>query len=205
MKSFKTYLTESVRSYHYHIKILGTPDKKWLDLFCYNLDTKFDAIDISEPKSTPIQKSPFGFTGAANDAVTIIKAEFRYPAIEPMIRQVAKLLNFDENRVRVVQAGFDDSINTEAEQYENQMSHTPVLTHTELEDNGKEASKEYANQYLDRIREQHKVEAHEMSYAGEKTKDAFDPFKAIPRKPIDNSSPLSYIKMPPKPKSGSSR
>lgn len=205
MTPFKKYLMESVRTYKYHVRILGAPDKKWLDLFCYNLDIKFDAVDISEPKTTVIQRNPAGFGNESNKPVTIIKMEVRYPVIDPMVKQLAKQLNYDENKVRLVQSDYDESREEEEQKYENQMSHTPVLTHTELEDNGKEASKAYANQYLDSIREQHGKPSHEMSYAAQKTKDAFDPFKAIPRKALDTNSPLSHVERFPKPKTGSGR
>ena len=131
MKTFRSYLAESVRTYKYKIKIAGTPDKNWCDLFCMNLQ-KFDPVKISEPRSTPIQKDPYGFPGLENESIQIIDVEFRYPAIEPMIKQMARLLGYDENKVRMIQADYDDSINGEVKQYENQMSHTPVLDHTDL-------------------------------------------------------------------------
>ena len=86
MRSLKQYIVESVHTYNYTIKIAGDVDKNWLDLFKYNLK-KFDPVNISEPKSTPIQKDPYGFPNLSNQSVTIIKAEFRYPANEPMIQQ----------------------------------------------------------------------------------------------------------------------
>ena len=85
MKSLKTYITESVHTYNCTIKIAGDVDKNFLDLFKYNL-SKFDPIDISAPKTTPIQKDPYGFPNLINESVTILKCKFRYPAIEPMIQ-----------------------------------------------------------------------------------------------------------------------
>ena len=79
---------ESVHTYNYTIKIAGQVDKNFLDMFKYNLN-KFDPVKIGEPKSTPIQKSPYGFPNLSNQSITIIKAEFRYPATEPMIQQIA--------------------------------------------------------------------------------------------------------------------
>ncbi len=49
---------ESVHTYDYTVKIAGQVDKNWLDMFKYNLK-KFDPIEMSEPKTTPIQKSPY--------------------------------------------------------------------------------------------------------------------------------------------------
>jgi len=101
MKSLKQYIVESVHTYNYTIKIAGDVDKSFIDLFKYNLK-KFDPVKISEPTSTPIQKDPYGFPNLSNQSVTIIKAEFRYPATEPMIQQIAQLLGYQVDMVRVV-------------------------------------------------------------------------------------------------------
>jgi hypothetical protein len=198
MKSFRQYLVESVRTYRYKIKIAGEPDKNWLDMFCYNLQ-KFDPVKISDPKSTPIQKDPYGFPDLKNEAITLIDVEFRYPAIEPMIKQVARLLNYDENLVRMIQANYDDSVNFEEEQYANQMEHSPVLTHEELEDNGKKASEEYGDQYFPRIFKDYKGD-NRVKMAGPQTAPAADMRKI----PGNDESPMSKINRPPKPETGGS-
>ena len=108
MKSLKQYIAESVHTYNYTIKIAGDIDKNWLDMFKFNL-SKFDPIKISDPISTPIQKSPYGFPGIENQPIHIIKCEFRYPATEPMVQQIAQLLGYNVNMVRMVGSSFDDS------------------------------------------------------------------------------------------------
>jgi hypothetical protein len=201
MKSFKQYLMESVRTYNYKIKVAGDPGKNWIDMFRLNLQ-KFDPVKVGEPKKTPIQKEPFGFPQLKNEQVTIFDVEFKYPCTEPMIKQLARLLNYDENLVRMVQRDFDDSINKEAEQFENQVEHSPVLTHEELEDAGKEASKDYADQYLTKIKkEAEKEDKVEMKYAAPKTKPAEDSRKV----PGNTKSPLSTITRPERPPTGSSK
>lgn len=206
MRSFKQYLMESVHTYNYTIKIVGDVDAKQMDLFKHNL-SKFDPIEIEGPKSTPIQKSPYGFLGVENQSVNIIKAKFRYPATEPMIRQMANLMNMDENRVRLVSTDFDDSIDHEAEQYENQMEKSPVLTNDYPNDEkAKEAAKAYGNSYLDEIEKQMKDHKIESPFAGEKTKEAFDPFKPEQyMKSMGNKGPMTTINRPAKPKTGAGR
>jgi hypothetical protein len=199
-------LVESVHSYDYTIKIVGEIDAKQMDLFKYNLN-KFDPIEITGPTSTPIQKSPFGFPGVINQSVNIIKAKFRYPATEPMIRQMANLMNIDENRVRLVTTGFDDSIDLEAEQYENSADKSPLLTNDYPDDaNAKAAAKAYGNSYLDEIEKQMKDHKIESPYAGEKTKQAFDPFKPEEyMKSMGNKGPMTTITRPAKPITGAGR
>jgi hypothetical protein len=207
MKSLKQYIVESVHTYNYTIKIAGDVDKNFIDLFKYNLK-KFDPVKIGEPTSTPIQKSPFGFPNLSNQSVTIIKAEFRYPATEPMIQQIAQLLGYQVDMVRVVSSNFDDSINSEAAGYANEMDHTPLLLHPELEEQpgAKEASKNYGDSYLKSIQAQSKDSKIDIPYDAKKTPDAFDPFKPyLDNDPRGIKSPMSTIKRPAKPATGASK
>jgi hypothetical protein len=204
MRSLKQYITESVKLYDYTIKIAGDVDKNFLDLFTHNLKEKFDAVNITTPASTPIQKDPYGFPDLRNQSVTIIKANFRYPATEPMIQQVAQLLGYNVNMVRAVQTNYNDSINSEAQAYENEESHSPLLNHTELEEmpGAKDANKAYGDSYLSSVKEQMKGNQIQMQYSGKETPDAFDPFKAIPQDKIGANSPMSKITRPSKPATG---
>jgi hypothetical protein len=195
---------ESVHTYNYTIKIAGQVDKNFLEMFKYNLK-KFDPVEISEPKSTPIQKDPYGFPNLSNQSVTIIKAEFRYPATEPMIQQIAQLLGYQVDMVRVVSSNFDDSINSEMVGYENEMSHTPLLNHTELEEqpDAKAANKAYGDSYLQSIKDQTKDSMINIPYAGKETPDSFDPFKPyLDDKKMGDKSPMSTITRPAKPATG---
>lgn len=206
MKSLKQYIVESVKTYNYTIKIAGNIDKNFMDLFKYNLN-KFDPVKISDPVTTPIQKSPYGFPNLANQSVNIIKAEFRYPATEPMIQQIAQLLGYNVNMVRVIDSRFDDSINSESEGYANEMSHNPLLLHPELEEQpgAKEANKNYSDSYLSSIKQQSEGSKIDIPYEGAKTPDAFDPFKPyLDNDPRGMKSPMSTIKRPPKPATGAS-
>jgi hypothetical protein len=204
MKSLKTYITESVKSYRYTIKIAGDVDKNFIDMFKYNL-SKFDPIRIADPVKTPIQKDPYGFPNLSNQSVTIIKADFRYPATEPMIQQIAQLLGYQVDMVRVVTTDFNDSINSEADGYANEMSHNPLLLHPELEEQpgAKEANKAYGDSYLQSIKDQMKGSEIDIPYAGTKTPNAFDPFKPyLDDNQMGEKSPMSTIKRPPLPVTG---
>jgi hypothetical protein len=206
MRSLKQYITESLKSYNYTIKIAGDVDKNFIDMFKYNLN-KFDPIRISEPTKTPIQKSPYGFPNLSNQSITIIKADFRYPATEPMIQQIAQLLGYNINMVRVISTDFDDSINSEQVGYANEMSHNPLLLHPELEEQpgAKEANKAYGDSYLSSIKDQMKGSTIDIPYAGQKTPNSFDPFKPyLDDEKMGDKSPMSTIKRPPKPATGAS-
>ena len=196
MKTLRHYLVESVRTYRYTIKIAGDCDSKFLDMFKHNL-SKFDPVKVEEPKTTPIQKKPIGFEGMENESVTIIKAEFKYPATEPMIQQCAQACGCQVNRVRVVDTAYDEGIDAEMQQYANQAKDQPLLLKQELEDNGKEASKEYANQYLDRVMP--KKPSIDIPFDAKKTPTAPNTSK----EGINTKSPMSNIKRPERPATGS--
>ena len=204
MISLKQFIAESDRSYNYTIKIAGEVDKNFIDLFKYNLN-KFDPIKISDPTTTPVQKDPYGFPGVTNQPVTIIKAEFRYPATEPMIQQIAMLLGHNINMVRATTTDFNDSINAENDKFANQADHNPLLNHPELEDNGKEAAKAYGGSYLDSIKKQTEGSKIDIPYEGKKTPDSFDPFKQPVIDKKGTESPMSKITRPAKPATGSSK
>jgi len=197
MKSLRHYLLESAHTYRYTIKIVGDLDKNFLDLFTYNLN-KFDPVKIEDPKTTPIQKNPYGFPGAEeNQSVTIIKAEFKYPATEPMIQQIAQQLGYNINNVRLVTTDYNDSINAENDKYANEDdSDKPLLDQETLPDNGKEASKDYANQYLDKVLP--KKPSIDMQYDAKKTETAANKSK----EGVNTKSPFSSVKMPPRPATG---
>lgn len=202
MKRFRQYLTESVRTYHYTIKVLGDTDKNFLDLFRYNLN-KFDPVSMEDPKTTPIQKNPYGFPAEEmNQSVTIFKVEFKYPATEPMIQQVAQQCGCNINKVRAITTDYNDSINAENDKYANEMDSEDkkaLLTQEELADNGKQASKDYANQYLDHVLP--KEPSIDIPFAAKKTPTSPNNSK----EGIQTSSPLSKVNMPKKPPTGVSK
>ena len=198
MKSLRQYLSESVHTYRYTIKIAGDVDKNFIDMFKYNLN-KFDPVKIEEPKTTPIQKSPYGFPDAENQSVTIIKGEFKYPATEPQIQQIAQFLGKNINMVRVITSDYEDSINSEAEGYANQAKDIPLLNQEEMTDGGKEASKDYANQYLDKVLP--KKPSISQTFDAKPTK--IEPNKS--KEGINTKSPMSNVTRPARPQTGSSK
>ncbi len=204
MKSLKHYIVESLHSYNYRIRIAGDIDETRLELLKFNLQ-KFSPVKITGPKSTPIQKNPEGFEGVTNQPVNIIEMECRYPVIEPFVKQIAQLLGLDPNCVQMSGTNYEESLDKENEAYEEQRANSPLLDKTELEEQpgAKEASKQYANSYLDYIKEQTTEDKTELEFDGETTKIEFDPFKPESlTKSMGNDSPMTKIKLPERPKTG---
>lgn len=202
MKSLKQYIAESVHLYDVTIKIAGEVDKNFLDMFIFNLK-KFDPAGPITPKTLPIQKDVYGFPGVKNEPVTVLKCKFRYPCTEPMVQQLAQLLGYNLNYVRLVDSKYDDSINKEQEEYANQMN--PNTKDFDKISGADQANKDYADSYLSSIKEQTKDSKIMIPYAAKETPDAFDPFKPyLDDKSMGDKSPMSTIKRPAKPKTGAS-
>ena len=125
MKNFKDYLAESERTYNYRIKIVGDLPSGFSNKLKSKLE-QFDPLKIGSEKSTPIQAKPADFPAFENEKVTSIDVMLRYPAIEPQIKQIARLLGLDENKIIMQTSVYDDNVADYQKKLENQAD--PVLT-----------------------------------------------------------------------------
>ena len=94
MKPFAKYLAESERTYDYRIKMCGRIPDDLVRQLKTKLD-QFDPAKLGDAKTTPIQKILTDFPNNQNDAVTMFDVSFKYPAIEPQIKQLFQLLGGD--------------------------------------------------------------------------------------------------------------
>ena len=78
MSTFKDYLTESVKSYDYKIKVAGDIDKDFANKLESAL-AKFDVAKMSTGKKTPIMTLPLDFPALSNEQVTIFDVTTNYP------------------------------------------------------------------------------------------------------------------------------
>lgn len=108
MKKFIDYLAESERTYNYRIKCVGDLPSGFYNELKSKL-AQFDPVSIGDQKSTPIQAKPADFPAHENEKVTSFDVKFRYPAIEPQIKQIAQLLNFDPNKIIMQTSVYDDN------------------------------------------------------------------------------------------------
>jgi hypothetical protein len=197
MKNFQEYLAESQRTYNYRLKIVGDVEPNFLKALEEKLK-QFDPVKISSVKKTPIQLKPADFPAAANESVSSMECEFRYPAIEPQIQQIAQLLGLDPNRIRLLTSAHEESLDVEREKIEDQNKDLLTDTDYPAPDAEQQAlSKDYSAPY-----NQHAVLKNayrsEFTVAGGKT----PPAKTTNDLPMGNSSPMTKIKRPPKPATG---
>jgi hypothetical protein len=197
MKNFQEYLAESQRTYNYRIKIVGDVAPDFVKMLEEKL-RQFDPVKISTVKKTPIQAKPADFPAAANESVASMDVEFRYPAIEPQIQQLAQLLGLNPNRIRLLTTAYEDSMAEEKDKIEEQ--NKDLLTDTDYpapDAEQKALSKDYsADPY------QHAVLKNayrsEFTVAGGKT----PPAETTNDLPMGTTSPMTRVKRPPRPATG---
>ena len=119
MKNFKAYLAESERTYNYRIKMVGDLPPGFVSALKGKLE-QFDPLSFSAEKSTPIQAMPQDFPAHENQKVTSIEVKFRYPAIEPQIKQIAQMIGLDQNKIIMQNSMYDENMNEYRDQLEDQ-------------------------------------------------------------------------------------
>jgi len=197
MKTFHQYIVESERTYNYRIKILGDVPAG----FVKNLEEKmaqFDVVNMSRPKTTPVQKLIKDFPGAENESMTFVDVNFRYPAIEPQIKQLAQLLGFNPNRIAMQTREYDESISNEISSIEAQNKDLLANTDYPAPDAEQRAlKKDYSTGPYDHAVLKNAYRS-DFTVAGGKT----PPAKTTNEIPQGTTSPMTTIKRQPKPATG---
>lgn len=122
MKTFVEYLAESKQNFKYRIKIAGELAKEKVNELekCFE---RYDLVSMSEPKKTPVMKSPAGFPELSNEEVHIIDVEFSYPASPQEITEMWREMGGNPNHIRIMTPEYDDVITDEHDKKEE----SPVL------------------------------------------------------------------------------
>ena len=197
MKPFAKYLAESERTYDYRIKLCGRVPEDVIRQLKTKLD-QFDPVRMSDTRTTPIQAIPTDFPNFKNDSVTMFDVSFRYPAIEPQIKQLMQLMNFDPNRVVMTTRDYNDSMVDEYEKIDDE--NKDLLKDTDYPADTREQKA---------LRKDYGVEAHDhvvlknqyrsdFTVAGGKT----PPARTTNDLPQGTKSPMTRITRPAKPATG---
>ena len=197
MKNFAHYLAESERTYNYRIKMLGKPPGDLVSQLKKKLD-QFDPVKMGEPKTTPIQIIPTDFPNNKNDSVTMFDVSFKYPAIEPQIKQLAQLLGFDPNHIVMQTTPYVDGLVDEYERVDAENKDLLGDTDYPAPDAEQRAlSKDYATGPYDHAVLKNAYRTN-FTVAGGKT----PPARTTNELPMGNKSPMTNIKRQPKPATG---
>ena len=197
MKRFAQYLAESERTYDYRIKICGNPSTDFIRELKSKLD-QFEPVRMGEIKTTPIQVIPTDFPNHKNEAVTMFDVSFRYPAIEPQIKQLAQLQGMDPNRVVMTTRDYNDELVQEYEKIADQNKDLLANTDYPADDKVQKAlKKDYGVEAHDHVVLKNAYRS-DFTVAGGKTPAA----KTTNELPMGVKSPMTTIKRPPKPATG---
>ena len=197
MKPFAKYLTESEKTYNYRIKMVGDVPS----MFVKELEGKlaqFDVVKMSKIKTAPVRKEIPDFPAFPNQPMSIVDVEFRYPAIEPQIKQLAQLLGMDPNRIVMNTVPYEESMNDESRKIgiENRdLLDKPDYPAPDAEQRA--LSKDYATGPYDHAVLKNAYRSN-FTIAGNKT----PPAKTTNDLPMGVKSPMTTIKRPPKPATG---
>ena len=197
MKPFARYLIESERTYDYRIKLCGRIPDDMIRQLKARLD-QFDPVKLGDVKTTPIQKILTDFPSHKNDAVTMFDVSFKYPAIEPQIKQLYQLLGGDPNLVVMQTQAHVDGLVDEADKIEAENKN--LLTDTDYPSPDKEQQalkKDYSADPSDHVVLKNAYRSN-FTVAGGKT----PPAKTTNELPQGNKSPMTNIKRQPKPATG---
>ena len=196
MKPFAKYLAESERTYNYRIKVVGdVPDGFFKEL--RDKCAQFDIVKMSDAKSTPVRRVIPDFPAFPNQPMKIVDVEFRYPAIEPQIKQLAQILGLDPNRIVMMATPYEESLDIESEKIADQNRDLLDSPYPAPDAEQRALSKDYATGPYD-----HEVlkNAYRSNFtvAGGRT----PPAKTTNELPMGNKSPMTNIKRQPRPATG---
>jgi hypothetical protein len=198
MKTFADYLTESKHVYEYRIKIAGDVPADFISEFKEKLK-QFDVISMSDIKKTPIQKTLPDFPAYVNDSMQFMDVVFNYPATEPQIIQIVRLLGVDPNKICIQDKKY--AVVMDQERQKQQSLSKNLLTDTDFPAPDSEQlalKKDYSS-----APDQHEVVIKnefrgDFTVAGGKTPPAI----TTSDYPMNSTSPMTSVRRPPKPATG---
>lgn len=197
MKNFREYLAESQRTYNYRIKWVGDTENGFADALKEKIK-QFDPVKVSEIKSTPVMEKSTDFPKFPNERVHMMDVEFRYPAIEPQIKQIAQILGFDPNKIVMLTTAHCDGMVDELERMDKEnkglLVDTDYPQDTPLQ---KELVQDYSTGPYDHAVLKNAYRS-DFTVAGGKTPKAVttNDFKQ------GDDSPMTKVKRPNRPKTG---
>ena len=196
MKPFAKYLAESERTYNYRIKVVGdVPDGFFKEL--KEKCAQFDVVKMSDAKSTPVRRAIPDFPAFPNQPMKIVDVEFKYPAIEPQIKQLAQILGLDPNRIVMMATPYEQSLDIENEKIEDENKDLLNSPYPEPDAEQKALSKDYATGPYDHAVLKNAYRTN-FTVAGGRT----PPANTTNELPMGNKSPMTTIKRQPKPATG---
>ena len=122
-RTFRSYLTENDRTYHFRIKLANMPDDQVVDAIESALE-KYELKSLSKPKKTPIQEHPMDFQTINNAEVHIMDAEVKYPTTaDVLFNYIADTVGIPHKQLVVInkdhpeEIAREEAVKTEEDEY----------------------------------------------------------------------------------------
>jgi len=149
MKTFAQFLTESEKTYKFFIRVAGDVPEGFEDKMEASLN-KYEVINLSSPKRTPITEKPLDFPQLQNMEVTHWEAELKYPTTAHILEQYLCAGCSVPHSHIIVRGEFDP-----IEQQQPEKTNEPYQAKLTTEDMGGESAQQEvgANRVMDLLKE----------------------------------------------------
>lgn len=140
-KTYYQYLLESEQTYKYRVKVAGGCDNECLKELETKL-AKFDLINMSSPKTTPVMEDPLDFPGVKNMEVCMFEVEIAYPAGQDALYDMIEgCTRRPKSQIKVVSDHFAQSY----EENEGADPEEAPILEKDYDEQSKEAGEAYAD------------------------------------------------------------
>ena len=140
-KTYYQYLLESEQTYKYRVKVAGGCDNECLKELETKL-AKFDLINMSSPKTTPVMEDPLDFPGVKNMEVCMFEIEIAYPAGQDALYDMIEgCTRRPKSQIKVVSDHFAQSY----EENEGADPEEAPILEKDYDEQSKEAGEAYAD------------------------------------------------------------
>jgi hypothetical protein len=140
-KTYYQYLLESEQTYKYRVKVAGGCDNECLKELETKL-AKFDLINMSSPKTTPVMEDPLDFPGVKNMEVCMFEVEIAYPAGQDALYDMIEgCTRRPKSQIKVVSEHFAQSY----EENEGADPEEAPILEKDYDEQSKEAGEAYAD------------------------------------------------------------
>ena len=144
MKTLKTYLTESDRTYSFRIKMANMPEKEVIDKLETVLE-KYELKSISKAKKTPIQEHPMDFQTLNNAEVYIMDVELSYPSTaDQLYNYISEVVGVPQSHLVIINKDHPEEIAREEKAKESDEEYAPKLEDSDYKDGDKVKAEDHS-------------------------------------------------------------
>ena len=148
MKDFKQYLVEATQEYKFKVKLALPLEDSTTDMIERVLG-KYDVVDITKPKTTPIQEHPMDFQNLRNAEVTMFEVTLNYPTTPATLHQdLVNLVGIPGSHLVVINSAHPEEVAREEKVAEDDKEYVSKL---ESDYESGEAPKEYKLGFIKEI------------------------------------------------------